>query len=80
MIDNEEMNMDSGNGSKWRFYIFRQIVVCTSLLREISGGNKVEADCDAINNASSFGVNNIQLLLFSNANINDTGVHFENDL
>ena len=32
------------------------MVVCVSLAREVSGGPRVEADCDSINNASSFGV------------------------
>ena len=36
--------------------IFSQFVVCVHLLKEIQGGSKVEADCEAINNASSFGV------------------------
>ena len=40
------------------FCICRQLIVCVNLLREIGGGHKVEADCDSINNASSFGVRN----------------------
>merc|ERR1719150_1610476 len=36
--------------------VYRQFVVCVHLLKEIQGGSKVEADCEAINNASSFGL------------------------
>ena len=36
--------------------VSRQVVVCVSLAKEVSGGPRVEADCDSINNASSFGV------------------------
>ena len=41
----------------------RQVVVCVSLAKEVSGGPRVEADCDSINNASSFGVRWQQLVL-----------------
>ena len=39
--------------------ICSQLVVCVQILKEIQGGNKVEADCEAINNASSFGVSSM---------------------
>ena len=35
--------------------------MCTKLLREISGGTKVEADSDVVNNASNFGVRTLEL-------------------
>eukprot|EP00092_Neocalanus_flemingeri_P003197 GFUD01003416.1.p1 GENE.GFUD01003416.1~~GFUD01003416.1.p1 ORF type:complete len:1055 (+),score=218.84 GFUD01003416.1:46-3210(+) len=36
--------------------VYRQLVVCHSLVKESSGGPRVEADCEGINNASSFGL------------------------
>merc|ERR1711892_1174305 len=36
--------------------VYRQLAVWLSLVKETSGGPRVEADCEGINNASSFGL------------------------